>query len=116
MVVPVRNHHSTKAYKVIGVKLHTLSISAVDGHEYTVRVFESHVLRRIFGPNREEVTGGYRKLLIEDLHNLYSTKYYDQQIKKDEMGVACSVHGTDEKCIQSLSYEARMEEVTRKTK
>jgi hypothetical protein len=26
------------------------------------------------------------------------------------------VHGTDEKCIQSLSYEARMEEVTRKTK
>jgi hypothetical protein len=31
------------------------------------------VLRRIFGPKREEVTGGWRKLHNEDLHNLYSS-------------------------------------------
>jgi hypothetical protein len=31
------------------------------------------MLRRIFGPNRDDVTGGWRKLHNEDLHNLYST-------------------------------------------
>jgi hypothetical protein len=36
-------------------------------------VFEKRVLRRIFGPKRDEVTGGFRKLYIEKLHNLYSS-------------------------------------------
>jgi hypothetical protein len=36
-------------------------------------VFESKVLRRIFGPKRDEVTGGWRKLRNEELHNLYSS-------------------------------------------
>jgi hypothetical protein len=31
------------------------------------------VLRRIFGPKRDEVTGGWRKLHNEKLHNLYSS-------------------------------------------
>jgi hypothetical protein len=31
------------------------------------------VLRRIFGPKRDEVTGGWRKLHNEELHNLYSS-------------------------------------------
>jgi hypothetical protein len=35
-------------------------------------VFENRVLRRIFGPKRDEVTGGWRKLHNEELHNLYS--------------------------------------------
>jgi hypothetical protein len=35
-------------------------------------VFEIKVLRRIFGPKRYEVTGGWRKLHNEKLHNLYS--------------------------------------------
>jgi hypothetical protein len=35
--------------------------------------FENSVLRRIFGPNRDEVTGGWRKLHNEELHNLYSS-------------------------------------------
>jgi hypothetical protein len=33
-------------------------------------VFENRVLRRIFGPKREEVTGGWRKLHNEELSNL----------------------------------------------
>jgi hypothetical protein len=37
-----------------------------------VSVFENRVLRRIFGPKREEVTGEWRKLHNEELHNLYS--------------------------------------------
>jgi hypothetical protein len=36
-------------------------------------VFEDRVLRRIFGPRREEVTGVWRKLHNEELHNLYSS-------------------------------------------
>jgi hypothetical protein len=35
------------------------------------RVFENRVLRRISGPKRDEVIGGWRKLHKEELHNLY---------------------------------------------
>jgi hypothetical protein len=38
-----------------------------------MRVFENRVLRRIFGPKRDEVMGGWRKLHNEELHNLYSS-------------------------------------------
>jgi hypothetical protein len=41
--------------------------------EHKLRVFENRVLRRIFGPKRDGVTGGWRKLYNEELHNLYST-------------------------------------------
>jgi hypothetical protein len=34
----------------------------------------NRVLRGIFGPRRNEVTGGWRKLLNKDLHNLYSSQ------------------------------------------
>jgi hypothetical protein len=36
-------------------------------------VFENRVLRRIFGPKRDGVKGGWRKLHNEELHNLYSS-------------------------------------------
>jgi hypothetical protein len=36
-------------------------------------VFENRVLRRIFGPKRDEVTGDWRKLHNEKPHNLYSS-------------------------------------------
>jgi hypothetical protein len=36
-------------------------------------VFENSVLRRIFGPKRDEVTGGWRKLHNEELHNFYAS-------------------------------------------
>jgi hypothetical protein len=38
--------------------------------EHTLMVSE-RVLRRIFGPKRDEETGGWRKLYNEELHNLY---------------------------------------------
>jgi hypothetical protein len=40
--------------------------------EHRLRVFENRVLRRIFGPKRDEVTGEWRKFHSEELHNLYS--------------------------------------------
>jgi hypothetical protein len=36
-------------------------------------MFENWVLRRIFGLKRDEVTGGWRKLHNDELHNLYSS-------------------------------------------
>jgi hypothetical protein len=36
-------------------------------------VFENRVLRRIFGPKRDEETGGWRKLHNEEVHKLYSS-------------------------------------------
>jgi hypothetical protein len=41
--------------------------------EQRLRVFENRVLRRIFGLKRGEVTGECRKLLNEELRNLYSS-------------------------------------------
>ena len=35
--------------------------------EYRLRVFENRVLRRMFGPNRYEVTGEWRKLIMRSL-------------------------------------------------
>jgi hypothetical protein len=41
--------------------------------EHVLRVFENRVLKRIFGPKGDEVSGGWRKLHNEELHNLYSS-------------------------------------------
>jgi hypothetical protein len=38
-----------------------------------LRVFENRVLRRIFGPERDDMTGDWRKLHNEELHNLHSS-------------------------------------------
>jgi hypothetical protein len=51
--------------------------------EHRLRVFENRVLRIIFGPKRDEVTGEWKKLHNEELelHNLYSSPYIIRQIK-----------------------------------
>jgi hypothetical protein len=41
--------------------------------ECRLRVFENRVLRRIFGPKRDEVTGEWRRLHNEELYALYSS-------------------------------------------
>jgi hypothetical protein len=43
------------------------------------------MLRRIFGPKRDEVTGGWRKLQNEELHNLYSSPSIIKTIKSRRM-------------------------------
>jgi hypothetical protein len=48
-------------------------------------VFENTVLRRIFGPKRDEVTGEWRKLHSEELHNLYSSPDTVRQVKSRRM-------------------------------
>jgi hypothetical protein len=53
--------------------------------ELRMKVFEKRVLRRIFGPKRDEVTGDWRKLHNEDLHNLYSSPSIIRMIKSRSM-------------------------------
>jgi hypothetical protein len=48
-------------------------------------VIENGVLRRIFGPKREEVTGGWRKLHNEELHNLYSSPRIIRMLRSRRM-------------------------------
>jgi hypothetical protein len=49
------------------------------------RVFENRVPRRIFGPKRDEVIGGWRKLHNEELHNLHSSPSIIRMIKSMRM-------------------------------
>jgi hypothetical protein len=49
--------------------------------EYRLRVFDNKVLRRIFGPKRDKVTGGWRKLHNEELRDLYSSPSIIRVIK-----------------------------------
>jgi hypothetical protein len=49
----------------------TWSLTLREKHK--LRMFQNRVLRRIFGPNRDGVMGGWRKIHNEGLHNLYSS-------------------------------------------
>jgi hypothetical protein len=59
--------------------------------EHRLRLFENRVLRRIFGSKRDEVTGGWRKLHNEELHNLYSSTNTIRMIKSRRMRWARNV-------------------------
>jgi hypothetical protein len=50
-----------------------------------LKVFEKRVLRRMFGPKRDEMVGGWRKLHNEELHNLYSSPNIIRIIKSMRM-------------------------------
>jgi len=59
-----------------------------------LRVFENRVLRRIFGPKRDEVTEEWRKLHNGELSDLYCSPNIVRVIKsRREMGGACSAYG-----------------------
>jgi hypothetical protein len=75
----------------------TLSLTLREEHK--LRVFENRVLRRIFGSKRAGVTGGWRKLHYEELHNLHSSPSKIKIIKSRRMRWAGHVTQMGEKRI-----------------
>jgi hypothetical protein len=73
-------------------------------------VFENRVLRRIFGPKRDEVTGECRKLHNEELYILYSFPNI-RQIKLRKMRWAGHVASMGEECVQGFDGKARRREI-----
>jgi hypothetical protein len=77
----------------MGVKLGPLTLR----ERHILRVFESRVLRRIFGPERDEVTGEWRKLHNEELRDLYSSPSIIRIMKARRMRWAVHVARMREK-------------------
>jgi hypothetical protein len=78
-------------------------------------VFENRVLRRILGPNRNEVTGEWRKLHNEELHILYSSTIIVRQIKSRSLKWVGHVARMGEECVQGFNGKARRKKINRKT-
>jgi hypothetical protein len=79
-------------------------------------VFENRVLRRVFGPKRDETTREWRKLHNEELNDLHSLQYCaGSKIEKKEMGGACGAYGGGQRCAQGVGGEARKKEVIGET-
>ena len=75
--------------------------------ERRLRVFENRVLRRLFGPKRDEVTGEWKKCNNEELSDLVLLTEYcaGGKIEKDEMGGACGAYGGGERGAQGSGGE-----------
>jgi hypothetical protein len=61
----------------------TLSLTLREEHR--LRVFENRVLKRVFRPKRDEMTGEWRKLHNKEHHNLYSSPSIIRMIKSRRM-------------------------------
>jgi hypothetical protein len=57
----------------------------VEKGQHRLRVSENRVLRRIFGPEREELSGGWRRLHNEQLHYLYTSLNIIKVIKSRKL-------------------------------
>jgi hypothetical protein len=99
--------YNTIILPIVSYGWETLSVTLREEHR--LRVFENRVVRGIFGPKRDEVTGEWRKLHNMELHNLYSSPDIIRQIKSKQMGWAGHVTcmGEEIKIVQDFDGKAR---------
>jgi hypothetical protein len=71
--------HGTTILSVVLYGCETWSLTLKD--EQRLKVFENRVLRRIFGPKKDEATGEWRRLHSEELNDLYSSPNIIRVIK-----------------------------------
>jgi hypothetical protein len=69
-----------------------------------LKVFENRVLKRIFGPKTDEVTGEWRRLHNKELYALCSRNIRMMKSRR-QMGRECSTCGGEVRCIQDVSRE-----------
>jgi len=85
--------------------------------EHRLRLLENNVLRKIFGPKGDEVTGKWRRQQEEELNDLYSSPNTIRVIKSRRMRWRGNVARMgDSKCIQSFGDETWGKELTWKMK
>jgi hypothetical protein len=88
MTVNISKNLKIKIYRTIifPVVLHGYeNWSLTQREERRLRVFENRVLRTVFGPKRDEVTGERRKLHNEELNDLYSLPNIVRVVKSRRM-------------------------------
>ena len=83
--------------------------------ERKLRVFENRVLRKIFGPRRDEVTGEWRRRHNEELNDLYSSPNIVRVIKSIRMRWAGHVARMGEGGVQGVGGETGGKETTGET-
>jgi len=106
--------HRTIIWPVVFYGCETWSFTLRE--ERRLRVFENRVVRRIFGPKSDEVTGERRKLHNEELNNLYSSPNIVRVIKSKRMRWAGHVARMGkEQCIHFFDGETSGKETTWKT-
>jgi hypothetical protein len=70
--------------------------------ERRLRVFENRVLRRVFGPKRDEVTGEWRKLHNEKLNDLYSLPNIVRVVKSTMRWAGHAVRMGEERAVHRV--------------
>jgi hypothetical protein len=112
-----RNYYTVQAYKTkIGIHITVIlpvvlygceTWSVTPREEQRLRVFENRVLRRIFGPKRDEATGEWRRLHNEELNDLYSLRNIIRVIESRIMRWTEHVArmGGKERCLQDFGGE-----------
>ena len=74
--------------------------------KHRLRIFENRVLRRIFGPKRDEVTREWRKIHNEEFNDQYSSSnIVCMNISRMRWVGACSMYGGEERYIQGFGGE-----------
>jgi len=107
---------SSLLFKNIKIKIHKTIISpsvwyGCETWSHTLReelrlgLFENWVLRRMFGPKRDNVTGQLRKLHNEEFNYLYSSSHIIQVIKSRRMRWAKHVVHLEKRCIRDFGEE-----------
>jgi hypothetical protein len=97
--------HNARILPVVLYGCETRSLTLREEHR--LRVFENRVLRRIFGPQRDEMTGEWRKLHNEELRDLYSSPSIIRIIKSRRMRWAGYVAQMGEKTFIDYWWESQ---------
>jgi hypothetical protein len=88
-LLPKIKIYKTVILPVVGFETWSLILR----EDHRLRMFENGVLRRTFGPKRE------------DGENCIMRSFQGDHMKEDEVGRVYSMHGRHEKCIQSFSHK-----------